>query len=131
MSLIKASDDIKFSSDGVAYITSYSYYEVKRLTITDQYIGTFRVIFDLEGSNYGYLYAYAKIYYNGSPIGTERVKVDMGYETFTEDFSNIRLKNGDIIAVWGYIPNPSGGKVKNFRVEFDLIMPDNSMFAVF
>lgn len=131
MSLIKASDDIKYSDDAVVYIYNSTYTKRKSITITNECVGTLRVVFDLQGHP-SVPTAYAKIYYNGSPIGTERAKTNFGYETFSEDFSGIKLNNGDTIELWGKLDTVYNvGSVRNFRVEFDLILPDNSMFAVF
>jgi hypothetical protein len=52
-----------------------------------------RVKFQLRGDNvfngmeYVDTYGYAKIYKNGSPVGTERSVLGAGYQTFSEDFA--------------------------------------------
>lgn len=106
----KASNNLMLSSDNEKTILINSeWHEVKTILIMVN--GTFRVSFDLANG-------YGRIYVNGVPIGDERLVTGLSYKTFTED---IKCLMGDTIELWARGRGSDDGKVKNFRVYFDII----------
>jgi len=74
---------------------------------------TYRVKFDLKaqaGSR-----VYAKIYKNGSAVGTERETIDTNYATYSEDFTGIVPGDYIQLCVKGF-NSSSVGYVRNFRI---------------
>lgn len=124
MTEIVASNTIQYSSDGEASTSSLTYVKLKELAISDDYTGSWRIVFDLQGyeveeSTFGY----GRIYKNGVAYGTEQSTIGSGYVTKSQDFTNININNGDLIQLYvhgdpGYI---TPGYVRNFRIEFDLL----------
>jgi hypothetical protein len=59
---------------------------------------------------------YGKIYFNGSPIGTERSTNLLTWTTYSEDISFTNIKALDTIELWGYNTGYIGfGNVVGFR----------------
>jgi hypothetical protein len=129
---IVASDTVQYSSDAIAYSPySNSYINIKEITVTDSYTGSWRIKFDLEGSylddpDYCGSYptnGYATLYKNGVAYGTPRGVSNYGYSTFSQNFTSISISSGDKIQI--YMRGDTSecvdyaGDVKNFRIEFD------------
>jgi len=106
-----ASNNLMLSSDNEKNV-SYETPWVLKKNIWIMVSGTIRVSFDL-------FYGYGRIYVNGVPIGIERKNLEESYKTFTED---IRCSIGDTIELWAHGTGDRWyGKVKNFRIYFDII----------
>ena len=73
--------------------------------------GIYRVKFDLKDATGGYT-AKARVYKNGSPIGTERTNTTTTYTTFTEDLS---FSVGDTCELWA-LGTTSSATIRNFRL---------------
>lgn len=116
---IVASDNIKYSNDVVYTDGIATYHKVKEINITENYIGSWRIKFDLQGDSDGGTFGFAKIYKNGVPYGNEQSKLNFGYVTFTQNFSNITILSGDQIQLYTHGTGGFFSEVKNFRVEFD------------
>lgn len=124
---IVASDTIQYSSDSPAETFSDAYTKVKELMMTSDYVGSWRIKFDFAGDPYddcaGTCYNFAQIYKNGAAYGTEYGNANIGYTTYSEDFTNISISSGDLIQL--YIRAGSGvlASAQNFRIEFTDITP--------
>lgn len=120
MTAITASNTVQYSSDAEASTGSYSYVLLKTLTMTDNYTGSWRIVFDVKSSNASNA-AYGKVYKNGVAYGNFIETYSTTYVTHSEDFSNISISNGDTIELWSTImPVSQTASVRNFRVEFTL-----------
>ena len=83
------------SADTEGSTTSTSYVKVKEIQLMGMK-GALRVAFSQKSSTTAD--SYTRIYKNGSAIGTERLKNDTNYTTFTEDFSGLEV--GDKIQLY-------------------------------
>jgi len=111
--VLLASDDTEVSTN-----TYSSYLHIKTILVGAG--GTLRIEFDLKGS-WDARAAYARIYRNGSPIGTERILYSESYTTYTEDISG--WQSGDQVSMYIKSTYNFGGSphayVKNFRIYVD------------
>jgi len=89
--------------------TSYTKYREIRLDKG----GSLRITFDLYCAGSGNA-AHARIYRNGSAVGTARVRTDSGWQTFTEDISG--WSAGDLVQLYAYHDLVGAGKIRNFRI---------------
>jgi hypothetical protein len=119
-------DTILRRDDTVSSTTSTTYVKVKEFYVPKLIPKTskLRIYFELA-SYYEGFYAYAKIYRNGSPYGTERLNDSTTYSSFTED---LEFSEGDYIQI--YAKCASGGRalVGNFRIQGTLA---NQLFDAF
>lgn len=108
-------------SPGSNIICSYdTLTQANQLSWTKQYelkvsrTGTLTISFDLA-STAGHT-VHAKIYRNGSAIGTERTTTSATPTTFTEDLSG--WSTGDTVEIWTYTDNAaSDANITNFRLK--------------
>lgn len=116
--LTKASDTLRQSNDGLKQTNQGAYTKVKEIIVNDGFTGC-RIKFDLrkdvfvEGE-----FAYAKIYKNGTAIGTERQRGGTEWGTFSEDFTG-PFVNGDLIQIYAYTTDTNYAQVQNMRIYFD------------
>jgi hypothetical protein len=76
--------------------------------------------FDLKTEFGGGATAYGKIYRNGVPIGTERTDATGNYQTFSEDFINIKF--GDNIAIYAYTTDANqAAYIENIQLCYDYV----------
>ncbi len=112
------SDTVILSHDTEITTTNTSYVKLKTITLgTNVYIygRTLRIKFDLKTSDPDFGISYAKIYKNGSPLGTERTNITDIYTTFSEDLGVFGSLS--TIELWAKTNNASYiTLVQNFRV---------------
>ena len=89
--------------------TSYAKYREIRLDKG----GSLRITFDLYCAGSGND-AHARIYRNGSAVGTARERTAVGWQTFTEDISG--WSAGDLVQLYAYHDLAMAGKIRNFRI---------------
>jgi hypothetical protein len=76
------------------------------------------VKFDLTGANYA---MYAKIYVNGSAVGTERSAAYSETTTYSENLTG--LASGALIQIyWRSDYNICSGNIKNLRLYYDHVV---------
>jgi len=94
-----AGDTCLVYNDGTEYTTDSNVY-VSVAQVVAPRGGAFRIKFDLHGS--GISYGYAKIYRNGSPVGTQRASGynNAVYATWSEDISG--WSSGDLVQIYAY-----------------------------
>jgi hypothetical protein len=73
-----------------------------------------RIYFEIKATGSGT--TYAKIYKNGSAIGTERSTSSLTYVSFTEDLGPFAAN--DLIQVYAYKVTDNG-YIQNFRFQYD------------
>lgn len=112
----KVSNDIlRHSNDAEKTTTSTSYVKLKEVSLAHG-ISDLRVKFDIKASGGT---VYAKVYVNGSPVGTEKSRTSTSYGTQTEDLTN--LSENDLIQI--YVKHSTGAQtsyVENMRFYWDL-----------
>lgn len=94
-----------------------NYTLVKSIKLGGQ--GTLRIKFDIKETSGSQTY-FAKIYRNGSPVGTERSTTSSTYATFSEDLAG--WSDGDTCEVYvkSSVAGPTNtGYIRNFRVSVD------------
>ena len=107
-------DTLHHSNDTEANTTSATYVKLKEITL-GTLVGSgsdFRIKFDLKSSHT--IAVYGKIYINGTPVGTERIRTDTTYETFSEDFTD--LEPGDLIQLYVHRGASTTAYVQNFQL---------------
>ncbi|MDJ1422571.1 MAG: hypothetical protein M5U10_11730 [Candidatus Methanoperedens sp.] len=115
-----ASANLRHSHDSLSSAVSTSTYELlKTMTFTYGIRGTLRIAFRLVGSGGGT--SYARVYKNGSPIGTVQTQNGSTSSTKTEDINVGSLSSGGTLEVWGS-SDEFGGQttaVQEFRIYYD------------
>jgi len=114
-----ASDTLRQSNDTDKYTASQSVYaKVKEIKVTAGTLTNCRIKFDLASGGTPN-FVKAKIYKNGTAIGTERTSTSSSYATYSEDFT-IDFTTNDLIQIYAYTDNPSyPAHVRNFRIYYD------------
>lgn len=112
------SDNVLIGWNSEATTTNTSYTKLKTLTL-GSYLKpnrTLRLKFDLKASSST---SYARIYRNGSPMGTERITSSVTYVTYSEDISG--WNPGDAIEL--YVKSTAGNtaSIQNFRICGDMV----------
>jgi len=115
---IITSDNIRYSDASAESTTNTTYVKLKEINITENYSGSWRIVFTLTGDN-SITPSSAWIYKNGVPYGTERAVIGTT-TTFSEEFTNINIISGDSIQIYG----KAGGiltttYIYNFGIYFD------------
>lgn len=87
--------------------TSTSYTKVKEISVGIS--GTVSVYFAMQSSS---LPLYARIYKNGSAVGTERY-LDDGSSNYTE---NVSVVAGDLVQLYIKAASSNGGTISNFKI---------------
>jgi len=104
-----AGDYLIASADTEKEVYSDTYTKAKEILVARE--GTLRIKFDLkEGTGY----AWAKIYRNGSPVGTERSWDEPNYVTFSEDISG--WSPGDLCQLYVHSSGGQSVMIRNFRI---------------
>jgi len=117
---IVASNNIKYSNDSVINYNAGVPSKIKEITITENYIGSWNISFELDKVAVGGANVYAQIYKNNVVYGTLAATTFDTFVTFSEVFSNITILSGDKIQLYGYIdPGVTSANVQNFRIRFD------------
>jgi len=115
---IVASNDVKYLNDSDSSSTEGNYTKLKEIIITENYIGSWRINFNLFSSG-GQVFG--RIYKNDVAYGTERTLFCCAVTGYTEDFTNISIVNGDRLQIYGY--TTVGGinvvLASGFRILFD------------
>lgn len=93
-----------------ALTTDTTYTKVKEIVIGKT--GTYTTSFDFQDSN-GTGTAYARVYKNGSAVGTERSTSASSYSTYTE---NLSFQKGDLYQLYYKSDGSSTPRVANFRL---------------
>jgi hypothetical protein len=109
-------DTLQGISAAAEHTNNGAYVKLKEIRL-DQDCPVLRVKFDFrkEYINYSY-YVHARIYLNGSPIGTERAKNNQTYTTYSEDFT-AGYSDGDLIQL--YVKDDGAydyAQVRNFGI---------------
>lgn len=116
-----ANDDLIDSADTERSSTSATYEKVKEITI-NEVGGEIRVKFDLKrlSGGSGTNEAGARIYVNGTGVGTEQVNNLTTYSTFSED---ITVSSGDLVQLYVKEVDTTidAANVRNFRLYYDKI----------
>lgn len=120
-----ASANTRNSFDAVAsFLPGAVYVKRKTITFTNGLgPGTYRVYFEAAVQAGGGI-VYARVYKNGSAIGTARSTSSTTYTGWSQDFTG-PLNPGDTIELWAYHSGDAGyyGYVRYFRVQYDLSLP--------
>ena len=106
-----ASTYLIISVDSEAQVGATSYTKYREIRLDKG--GSLRITFDLYCAGSGNA-AHARIYRNGSAVGTARVRTDSGWQTFTEDISG--WSAGDLVQLYAYHDLVGAGKIRNFRI---------------
>lgn len=108
-----------FSPGNIVFVRSDTAYAASNVSWTkykEIYVGasgTITAFFDIKNLNPGYGGIHAKIYVNGSPVGTQRTTTSVSYQTFSE---NISIAAGDLVQL--YIKDTNiGFSIRNFRLK--------------
>jgi hypothetical protein len=113
---LRNSDDAQVTIVAGAGTFPASYSKVKEILLNEALPAT-TVKFDLTGTNYA---MYAKIYVNGSAVGTERL-IYSGSTTYSENLTG--LASGALIQIyWRSDYNMCGGNIKNLRLYYDHVV---------
>jgi hypothetical protein len=113
---LRNSDDAQVTIVAGAGTFPVSYSKVKEILLNEALPAT-TVKFDLTGTNYA---MYAKIYVNGSAVGTERL-IYSGSTTYSENLTG--LASGALIQIyWRSDYNMCGGNIKNLRLYYDHVV---------
>jgi len=96
---IVASNNIKYSDNSESSTNSLVLVKLKEITITENYSGSWRILFTLFTGN-PVTSVSAILYKNNVSYGTVRSVVG-GSSIFTEDFTNISIISGDKIQIYG------------------------------
>jgi hypothetical protein len=112
--------------DTVAITTSTTYVKVKEFYVPKLIPKTskLRIYFELRSGVAG-ASAYARIYRNGSPYGTERINNTTTYAPYTED---LEFSEGDYIQIYAKCDEEGSTSVRNFRIQGSLA---NQLFDAF
>ena len=113
-------DDTANSTTSTTYVKVKEFYVPKLIPKTSK----LRIYFELASYYEGYA-AYAKIYRNGSPYGTERVNTSTTFEPYTED---LEFSEGDYIQIYAKCGTGGRAQVRNFRIQGS---PVNQLFDLF
>jgi len=119
MTVIAASNTVQYSSDAAAYSSANFPTQIKSLSMTDNYTGSWRIYFELSNEEDTGSLVYGRIYKNDVAYGTTRSQYTYGYNGYSEDFTSISISSGDTIELYVWTEGDQLG-VQNFRVEFDL-----------
>ena len=114
---VGAGDNLALSSDGEKSTTSTEYVKAKEFRIYRP--GTYRIKFDLRAYA-PHMTAYARVYRNGSPVGTEHSESQATWTTFSEDIGG--WQSGDYVQLYYRQVGGTGvqsAKVRNFRLYYD------------
>lgn len=117
---VTPSDTVRYSDDTAENEFDIDEYTlVKSIEITAGITGEERFTFDMQTSYSGYT-SYARIYKNGSPLGTEQSTTSETYVEKSEDITE-NFSAGDTVELW---VNTNGGEthgtyVQNFRIKYD------------
>jgi hypothetical protein len=106
------SDSARNSNPNQKSTASSSYVKLKEIALGEPTRGI-RIKFTLWTSNASYP-AYAQIYRNGSPIGTERSSSDMVGEIFSEDF-NVDWAQGDLTQIYVHRSGTATAYIDNMQ----------------
>ena len=120
----RADNTILAQSDGVVYQSTTSYVKVKDISI-DRLGGTCNVVFELYNTGGGS--TVARIYKNGSPVGTEESEGNSGWNPEIEE--DISFVAGDNIQL--YLKSTTAGQnqaCRNFRLK-GVIVPAQTIVA--
>ena len=121
---VEASDTLRHSNDTARSTNSTEFTKMKEIKVNKGIRGTIRVKFDLRSAS-SLDTAEARIYKNGSPVGTTRSTNETAYQTYTEDL-NLILDAGDKLQIYGRISSAAGHcYVRNFRLYYDLAIPND------
>ena len=105
------------NSDTEENTASTGYVKIKEVVIIRG--GSLRIKFDLK-SNLGINTAFARLYVNGSPVGTERSRIATSFQNYSEDIGSLNPQ--DLVQL--YIKVNVGGShqsiVRNFRLYSDI-----------
>lgn len=113
-----AGDFLFVSADANRNVAATSYNEEKNITMFKG--GTLRIKFRLEWGSSAGAFIKAKIYRNGSPVGTERTETTGGGVTYSEDIAG--WSPGDAVQLFAFKEQNIGGNVatvREFRIYVD------------
>lgn len=114
--LATASDTLKYSADTERSTDNDAYTLVKQITV--RVGGTVRVTFDAKTASGST--GHARIYVNGTAVGTERTPNSGTYVSYSED---ITVAPFDLVQLYYQEPSGDAGAliyVRNFRIKYDL-----------
>ena len=115
--LESSSTNIQASADTERTTVSDTYAKIKEISV-DDFGGIIHTTFQAKTDNPSFAYV-ARIYINGSAVGTERSGLDTVYTTYTEDIS---VSVGDLIQVYAHrSAGTNTTYIQNFRIGFNII----------
>jgi hypothetical protein len=113
-------DDATAGTTSPTYVKLKEFYVAKLIPKTSKLKIYFELASGVSGVN-----AYARIYRNGSPYGTERVNNSTTYASYTED---LEFSEGDYIQLYAKCDYEGYALVQNFRIQGS---PVNQLFDMF
>jgi len=119
-------DTILRRDDSLVYTYSTTYEKLKEFYVPKLIPKTckLRIYFELASGVSG-ITAYAQIWRNGSPYGTERTRTLTTFAGYTED---LEFSEGDYIQIYAKCDSGGIASIRNFRI---LGSPVNQLFDVF
>ena len=119
-------DTILRRDDTVSFTTSTTYVKLKEFYVPKLIPKTckLRIYFELASGASG-IKAYAQIWRNDSPYGTERTRTLTTFAGYTED---LEFSEGDYIQIYAKCDSGGAANVRNFRI---LGSPVNQLFDMF
>lgn len=114
-------------STPTANSTSATYEKKKEVTIFGSVAPSGSMTVNFTGNTVGGAAGYARVYYNGQAIGTERNLIAGAGVVFTEDFTFTNLQNLDKIQI--YMKNTGGSttSVWNFEIRATIGLLANTL----
>jgi hypothetical protein len=119
-STILRRDDTELSTTSTTYVKLKEFYVPKLIPKTCK----LRIYFELASGVSG-IKAYAQIWRNGSPYGTERTRTLTTFYGYTED---LEFSEGDYIQLYAKCDTDGAAVVRNFRIQGTLA---NQLFDAF
>jgi hypothetical protein len=113
-------DDTVSTTTSTTYVKVKEFYVAKLIPKTSK----LKIYFELSSGVDG-VEAYAQIYRNDSPYGTERVNDTTTYASYTED---LEFSEGDYIQIYAKCASGGTARVRNFRIQGS---PINQLFDMF
>lgn len=111
-----ASNELRATNAAVQWTGNTTWTLLKSNTVTQGFYASMRISFQLRSSGFGTIVE-ARIYVNGSPVGTTRQTNDVPWLTFVEDITDI--EEGDIVTIYGRVQSAGPtSQVQNFLMLF-------------
>jgi len=118
--IVQSDSNVKYSNISTASTTSATPILLKDITITENYTGSWRIIYDLTSSS-AINHAYSQIYINNVSYGSIQSALCCTTTEANETFTDIHITYGDVLQVYGYreAAVSSTTSVSNFKILFN------------